>query len=139
MLFSESLPVASPLNQDICQDPSMQTMWRLIVGLSDKGFIMKCFIFSCMYFSLLVNPMPFQCYEILLFQSQHSPFNPNWAKSDTLPENCVLCLEKISVETSGLQKGMWLLCLQQADKVERMATVQVHSVSRDGIVQGNDS
>lgn len=89
----------------------MQNMWRLIVGLSDKDFIMKSFIFSCIYFFLLINPMPFQCYEILLFQSQYSPSNPNWAKSDNYPENCLLCLEKTSVETSGLQKGMWLLCL----------------------------
>lgn len=138
MLFSEFLPIASPLNQDICQDPSMQTMWRLIVGLSDKDFIMKSFIFSCIYFFLPINPMPFQCYEILLFQSQYSPSNPNWAKMITTLKT-VLCLEKTSVETSGLQKGMWLLCLQQADKVERMATVQVHQVSRDGIVQGNYS
>lgn len=55
MLFSESLPIISPLNQDLCQDLSMQTMWRLFVGLSDKGFIIKAYIMTYIYIYFLAH------------------------------------------------------------------------------------
>lgn len=54
---------------------SARTLLCRPCGTSLSGWVTKCFmkfyVSRLIYFSLLINPISFQCYGILLFQSQH--------------------------------------------------------------------